>query len=46
MAAVGGFATTDTITLTPQCAMDASYDWDCASAAADDEQLPSDCVGQ
>lgn len=46
MAAVGGFATTDTITLTPQFTTDAGYDWDCASAAADDEQLPPDCVGQ
>ena len=46
MAAVGGFATTDTIVLTPTFTTGAGYDWDCTSAAADDAQLPSDCVGQ
>lgn len=46
MAAVGGFATDDTIVLTPTFTTDAGYDWDCTSAAADDEQLPPDCVGQ
>jgi len=46
MAAVGGFATTDTIVLTPTFTTDAGYDWDCTSDAADDEQLPPDCVGQ
>lgn len=46
MAAVGGFATTDTIVLTPAYTAGAGYDWDCTSPAADDEQLPQDCVGQ
>ena len=46
MAAVGGFATDDTIVLTPTYTAGAGYDWDCTSAAADDEQLPPDCVGQ
>jgi len=46
MAAVGGFDTADTIVLTPTFTTGAGYDWDCTSAAADDAQLPSDCVGQ
>ena len=46
MAAVGGFATDDTIVLTPAYTAGAGYDWDCTSAAADDNQLPPDCVGQ
>ena len=46
MEAVGGFASTDTIVLTPTFTTGAGYDWDCTSAAADDAQLPSDCVGQ
>lgn len=46
MAAVGGFDTTDTIVLTPAYTAGAGYDWDCTSPAADDEQLPQDCVGQ
>lgn len=46
MAAVGGFETTDTIVLTPAYTAGAGYDWDCTSPAADDEQLPQDCVGQ
>ena len=46
MAAVGGFDTADTIVLTPTYTADAGYDWDCTSDAADDEQLPPDCVGQ
>lgn len=46
MAAIGGFDTADTIVLTPAFTTGAGYDWDCTSAAADDAQLPSDCVGQ
>lgn len=46
MKAVGGFATSDTIVLAPSYTAGAGYDWDCTSAAADDEQLPQDCVGQ
>lgn len=46
MAAVGGFDTADTIVLTPSYTAGAGYDWDCTSPAADDEQLPQDCVGQ
>lgn len=46
MAAVGGFDTADTIVLTPTFTTGAGYDWDCTSDAADDAQLPSDCVGQ
>jgi type IV pilus assembly protein PilA len=46
MAGVGGFDTADTIVLTPVFTAGAGYDWDCTSAAADDEQLPPDCVGQ
>ena len=46
MAGVGGFDTADTIVLTPVFTAGAGYDWDCTSAAADDAQLPPDCVGQ
>ena len=45
MDAVGGFAATDTITLTPTATANGGIAWACASAAADDEQLPSNCTG-